>query len=435
MQISVHKKEFELDLEPPYQQGFYAQRLFKHLPKSLNNQDEVELETLLQLADGLIERVGYGHELDEIEELLESQPEKWPMAARVIVKLSRSKLSLRQRSKSLHLSVVVPLYAEHQRMMRSFEHTAGEDFINQKLRQMNWLCNDETSCTFEMILVDDGCPHGSGRLAEAILAQHHPDEPARVIYLEDAIAQNHPALASLGSALESQKGGAVHLGMWEAASSETDPHREHIVTFTDADLSTHLGQLGLLIEPLELPGVKVAAGSRRTRKSVVVKKSGRSARGRLFIYLWKKLLPELGYLDDTQCGFKALRADQVRALTASATQQGFTFDVELLLMAELMQRRSVAQVPIAWTDSDAASNTKSSGIHLSMLKNIASLSRRLGDKRAYCEAFSDAIERLNEDSWQKAIEDFGPLLENVDPILDGDAQYIQPKDIMRLQPA
>lgn len=63
---------------------------------------------------------------------------------------------------------------------------------------------------------------------------------------------------------------------------------------TDADLSTHLGPSGLLVDALDAKHIGIAAGSWQARESVVVQSSSRSARGRLFIYLWKKLLPELG---------------------------------------------------------------------------------------------------------------------------------------------
>ena len=113
-------------------QGHYAERVFKRLPKNLDNQDEVQLETLLHLADCLLTRIDEMDELDTIEELIESQPEKWPLAARMIVKLARSKAVLDHRTGRIHFSVVVPLYGEHERLLHPFEHPSGEDLIRQK---------------------------------------------------------------------------------------------------------------------------------------------------------------------------------------------------------------------------------------------------------------------------------------------------------------
>ncbi len=36
--------------------------------------------------------------------------------------------------------------------------------------------------------------------------------------------------------------------MWTAAAEDGSP--DHVIAYTDADLSTHLGQLGLLIDPI-----------------------------------------------------------------------------------------------------------------------------------------------------------------------------------------
>ena len=415
------------------EQEIYAERLFKRLPPSLDPQDEVQLETLLHLADSLLSRIETADELEAIEELVESQPERWPIPARMVVKLARSKAALMRRPGKLHFSVVVPLYGEHNRLRQPFEHPEGEDLIRQKLRQIKWICRAGASHTFELLFVDDGCPHGSGRIAEQILARDHPNAPARVIHLEDAINRNHPALAGLQSVDESQKGGAVHLGIWEAAAMPSYSYRDHIVAFTDADLSTHLGQLGLLVEALDQPGTLIATGSRRARNSLVVKKENRSARGRLFIYLWKKLLPELAYVDDTQCGFKAIRAEDVAPITRSLVNQGLAFDIELLLSSERLRRRSISQVPIAWIDSDKASNTRSTSTHLSMLRSIVSLSRSLEKRRDGCEDFSRVIESLDEDSWNQAIEQFGPTLSHIDPALDRDYSLIAPSELLALQ--
>ncbi len=417
-----------------FETGGPQERLFLRLPFDLDLRDEVQLDSVLHLTDELLTRVDGAHDLDALESLLESQSDRWPWAARVIAKLARSKWVLARRPGPLHLSVVVPLYAEHERILRPHESEVGEGFLDRKIRQLEWLCAGRSDRSWNLLLVDDGCPFGSGRIAERILAERHPDAPVRVIYLEDAIHSKHGLLAELGSSGESQKGGAVHLGLWEAAHGSGARQQEQIVAFTDADLSTHLGQLGLLVEALDTPGVRVATGTRRASTSSVLKAAGRSARGRLFIYLWKKLLPELAYLDDTQCGFKAMRAEHVGPIVAGATERGFAFDLELLLRAELLQRRSIAAVPIAWIDSDASSNTASASVHLEMLRRVASFSRALEGRRATSEEFAKAVESLGEERWQSAIERFGPRLEAFDPRLDANESPISAADLLSLDP-
>ena len=77
----------------------------------------------------------------------------------VAVKLALSKQALRAGS-SPHVSVVFAMYKETERMLSPEQSPLGEDFINAKIDQLNWLFDG--SSTFDMLLVDDGCPDGSG---------------------------------------------------------------------------------------------------------------------------------------------------------------------------------------------------------------------------------------------------------------------------------
>ncbi len=399
----------------------HSLRLFNRLPMDLDLRDEVALESLLATADALVGRTQTIEELDSIETLLAHVPDEWPLAARVAVKLARSKALIAQRVEPLHLSVVLPVYLEHQRMLRPHEHELGEGFLDRKLRQLDWLLGQSSNKNFDLLIVDDGCPEDSGARAEQVLRERHPDAPARVVYLEEAIASRVPVVSSMNTTSESRKGGSIQYGLWEATRQA---RRGHIVLYTDADLSTHLGQAGLLIDALDRPGIRMAAGSRRRKGSVVVKADGRSSRGRLFIYLWKKLLPELAYLHDTQCGFKAMPARVARSLTDAPRERGFAFDLEMLLRVELMWPRSIAAVPIAWIDSEAASTTDELSPYLNMLRSTVGLSRHYLGKRRGPDSFAMAIEALDESAWRRAIEIYGPLLEDCDPALDRDATIL-----------
>jgi hypothetical protein len=65
------------------------------------------------------------------------------------------------------------------------------------------------------------------------------------------------------------------------------------------------------------------------------KRGQRNVRGKLFIFLWKRLLSPLRYITDTQCGFKVFRAEVVRDMLADVREKKFAFDLELLLKTEL----------------------------------------------------------------------------------------------------
>ncbi len=405
----------EAKLDPPRLE--VAPPLFRRLPAQLDLRDEVQLECLLAAADELLARAEDAATLDQLDWMAHASPERWSVAARIVVKLARSKQAVQRREGPLHLSVVVPLYGEHERMLRPESHPNGEAFLDRKIRQLDWLLGAKPDAHWELCLVDDGCPHGSGRLAEAWLAERHPDADARVIFLEEAIRSGTAPVRDLDHVDQSRKGGSIHLGLYEVTRERRNGH---VVVYTDADLSTHLGQTGLLIEALDEPGTLMAAGSRRHPLSVVAKSAARSARGRLFIYLWKKLLPELAYLDDTQCGFKAIAGGTARRLVERPLRErGFAFDIELLLRSEKNLGRSISAVPIAWIDSEAASTTTALEPYLPMLRSVATLYRELCPRRESSERFAEAILSMDDAAWKRAVDELAPPLEAVDPALDG----------------
>ncbi|MFQ5523218.1 MAG: hypothetical protein ACE5F5_06525 [Acidimicrobiia bacterium] len=158
-------------------------------------------------------------------------------------------------------------------------------------------------------------------MATEIIEDRGYHEVAKVLFIADAIENGHPAVSGLSTPDESRKGGAIELGMHETVAQVRSGH---IVVYTDADLSTHLGQIGLLARALA-DGADCAAGSRREPSSVTVKAAPRDYRGKLFIYLWKQMLPPLGDIVDSQCGFKGFRGDQVEVLVLNTLEKRFAF--------------------------------------------------------------------------------------------------------------
>ena len=73
----------------------------------------------------------------------------------------------------------------------------------------------------------------------------------------------------------------------------------------------------------------------RKQCSLQVKSGGRNTRGKLHAYLWKQMMPEICYVVDTQTAFKAFRADSVGKLTENLMEYTMSFDLELLLKAQL----------------------------------------------------------------------------------------------------
>ena len=58
-------------------------------------------------------------------------------------------------------------------------------------------------------------------------------------------------------------------------------------------------------------------------------------------------------IHDTQCGFKFFRREVAQQLFSRLRTDGFSFDVELLVIASALGR-PVVEIPVVWSD-DAAS--------------------------------------------------------------------------------
>ena len=333
-----------------------------------------------------------------------------PLAEQVAVKLADSKARLRSIPEPVHVSVVFAMYKETERMASPKSHPHGEDFINVKAGQLEWLF--EGSDGWDLVMVDDGCPDGSGRLAEAIIADNGLSPVARVLHLADAIRTSHPATVGLTDTNDSRKGGSILYGMYEAAQRGAP---EHVVAYTDADLSTNLGQVGLLVDQIK-HGAACAAGSRREPTSVVVKGGTRNDRGKLFIYLWKQILPQLGDLIDTQCGFKGFPAGSIGTLTHNTTEKGFAFDIELLLRCAIGGSGPIGRVPIAWVDSEEASTTTDLEPYLDMLRAVATMYRTYLVPSPRAEQFALLVESLTESDWKRLVSSIPTAIAEREPL-------------------
>ncbi len=247
-----------------------------------------------------------------------------------------------------------------------------------------------------MLVVDDGCPENSGKIAEKVLKERYSENNVKVLYLQDAIDNNLKIAKGLTSADDSRKGGAVEYGMWYAAERNI---KNHIIIYTDADLSTHLGQIGLLAEPLINEGKFAAVASRREDLSVVIKKGTRDKRGKLFIYLWKRMIRRLNYITDTQCGFKAFRADVVKKIILNNFEKKFAFDIELLIKTDMLERESIAKVAIVWIDSEAELTTTDLQPYIEMLKAIADMYFKYLSANAFSHSFAFFVKSLNKEKW------------------------------------
>lgn len=129
--------------------------------------------------------------------------------------------------------------------------------------------------------------------------------------------------------IQKGKGFAVKSGMLKA--------KGQYVFFMDCDLSTPLVEVLNFLAHLEAhPEVEVLIGSRRHHQSQMIKKQNviRRKMGQVFNF-FVQMFAVKG-IRDTQCGFKAFRQHAVQPIFSRQKIDGFSFDVEILLLADFM---------------------------------------------------------------------------------------------------
>ena len=203
------------------------------------------------------------------------------------------------------LSIVIPAYNEQGR-------------LEPTLRSYLGYCRNRGR-SVEVIVVDDGSTDRTTALAE-----HLADEFAEIRLIR--LAENRG------------KGYAVRSGIVNA--------RGRRVLFADADGATPIEEVERLDAALDT-GADVAIGSRALTSAEVRVRTRLHRRliGRAFHLLVR--LTGVDGISDTQCGFKLFRGAVAHHLFSRMRTTGFSFDVEVLMMARLCGFR-IAEVPVNW---------------------------------------------------------------------------------------
>ncbi len=219
------------------------------------------------------------------------------------------------------LSIIIPAYNEEKRLPGT-------------LRQvLDWLTRGTFSFR-EVIVVDDGSR----------------DTTARVV---EEFASANACLRLKRNPGNRGKGYAVRNGMLEA--------KGEWILYTDADLSTPIAEIEKLCRAAHEQNAAIAIGSRALNRSLVEvhQPALRELSGRVFNLVMRAVtgLP----FRDTQCGFKLYQADAARQIFSRQKQEGFSFDVEDLLIAKKLGVRAV-EVPVRWANVEGTKVRLSQGI-------------------------------------------------------------------------
>ncbi len=352
----------EADVDPSWEPtiAMLSKKLPDKIDLTTSNQDDLFFEA----ATDLLNKYPDTFALQNLDRWITSNPEKYKNAMLLVSKQALSKMYVKQIDYPLHVSLVLAMYNEHNRIRpKSNDNPNGEDFVRRKMKQMEWLLKD-SPLNFNMILVDDGCPKQSGEKAQEII-EKEGYKNVKVLYLDDGIKRQSVVIKGLKSTSDSRKGGSIQFGMWQAVENYSEGDKPHIVVFTDADMSAPVSEIGLLLGKQD-DKTMLTIASRYDTGGIYRGPCGEngdvqgltefdrrmvSLRGLVF----SKLFPQIGKIIDTQCGLKAFNAKLLRQILLKTKIRTFSFDIELLVLAASTDT-AIAFAPIYWHHSSAESS-------------------------------------------------------------------------------
>ncbi len=295
-------------------------------------------------------------EKSELERIA-NEPEA-PLVARIAYKLVRSRTAIESIEEAVNVGVVFAMWGEQNRLReKAVDNPNGEDALRMKLDQLDWACNG-SNVSWTLYAVDDGCPHGSGRLAADIAAGHRLGDRVKVLSLSEQLPAASGPLAGLASADDSRKGGAVICGAQAALKDGVDA-----VIYTDADNSVHLGQVGLLLETFVNERAGIVLGNRKHRHSVLVKQEARWGVGIKLLRHMQRMVGDAIFsrnIQDTQAAFKLYERSVLEEVLERRTVFDFSFDTDWILAAIAIDE-PLYTVPFAFIDSAAESASIAQG--------------------------------------------------------------------------
>jgi glycosyltransferase involved in cell wall biosynthesis len=222
------------------------------------------------------------------------------------------------------LSVLIPAYNESRRLPSTLERILAYA--------------ERCPLTLgEIIVVDDGSRDGTAEAVETgVSSGRYP-----------------PMIRLVSNPGNRGKGYAVRHGM---ASAKGD-----WILSTDADLSAPIEEVEKLLAAARREDAVVAIGSRALDRSLIRTRQPllREYSGRLFNVVMR-LITGLPFRD-TQCGFKLFRADAAREIFPRQIEDGFSFDVEDLVIARTCGLRAV-ETPVVWSNVEGTKVSLMQGI-------------------------------------------------------------------------
>lgn len=211
------------------------------------------------------------------------------------------------------VSIIIPAYNEEKRIENTLRRIL--DYIRTK------------PYAVELIVSDDGSLDGTVSQSRNIL------KDSNVSYQVLTAPENQG------------KGAAVRRGMLAAAG-------EYLL-FSDADLSTPIEELDKFLPLLIEKKADLVIGSRASDGANIVERQPllRVLMGRIFNQV--ATIFAFRGIRDSQCGFKCFSRDAAAKLFSVQKLDGFSFDVELLFLAQKFKFK-IIELPVTWINSAAS---------------------------------------------------------------------------------
>jgi dolichyl-phosphate beta-glucosyltransferase len=215
-------------------------------------------------------------------------------------------------NEKVDITLVIPAYNEEKRLPQTLES------VNKYLQQQSY--------SYEVIIVDDGSADRTSQIVKNF-------------------QKNQPRFVLIVLPRNKGKGFAVRTGILHS--------KGRFVIFTDADLSTPIEELEKLWPLLE-EGYDIVIGSRRSTGSrVIVPQSWlRRFMGGMYILLNRWL--GIRDVEDVTCGFKGFRREAAKQIFQIARLNAFSFDSEVLYLAQRKFNFRWTKVPIEWKHSSGS---------------------------------------------------------------------------------
>ena len=204
-----------------------------------------------------------------------------------------------------YLSIVIPAYNESERILPTIGAIAS------------YVCT--LDLPWELLVADDGSKDNTVALCQEL-----------------EMANLHVLIAPKNGG----KGRAVQRGVLAA--------KGQVILFADADNSTPIEELGAMLKQIDagydlVIGSRAAGGAQEAHKSLLRKTMSNTLRA--------MIRPIFNLqVSDTQCGFKLFKHEPAQRIFGAQTIMGFSFDLEILYLANKWGYRIVEQ-PVNWIDA------------------------------------------------------------------------------------